>query len=684
MTKPTLLTQFSVTSLVLFAVMGVVLGLGLTRYIEEQAIEQQKQAVASLVQPVVGNFITDEVLRDGAHPVITHAAQEDPVYGYGSSDRSTGEPEEEPQDAYSLIESALGNLGGSGLARVRIWNREGMIIYSDDRDANEVGRRAPLTPPMRDTLEGLTSAHIAPVSRESNVERFGFSELLEVLTPIRQAGKTEISGVFEGYYDIDDLRDRIDDTNTYLWLSIANGSLLLYVALFTIVRNASRRILSQSRENAALLNDTQTKAARLQVVNELARSTSSSLDLKSVFDTALRGIDRIVPHTGASITLLDKKAGVPPGTFYSPTVGGSDGEIGKVDCPAELELLGKADTFLCADTSLPGDKALLSLAKGGVLSLLLVSISLGERRLGILRLVSSERYAFREEDASLLKGVADQLAVAIENTRLIRETAETTALRETNRLKDEFVSMVSHELRTPLASIKGYSRTLLAAREEWAEPERREFLHIIADESDKLTDLVENLLEMSRIEAGRLPIMPEPIILRRFCREVVERVGNHYSDMKFECMLADGLPMVEADPRRVEQVLLNLLQNAAKYSGANVVRVSGLYKEGAEVIISVSDNGVGIEPEHVPYLFDKFYRAEGEGVSKGGKESGTGLGLAISKALVEAQGGRIWVESKRGEGATFSFTLPALILEDEEGDRTSVHGDSYLSLGAHQ
>lgn len=668
MRKPTLLWQFSIVSLVLFAVMGLILGWGLTRYMEEQAIEQQKQAVASLVQPVVGNYITDDVLRNGALPVRTpEAAPLTDQYGYASeASPASGEAEygqsEDPQDAYSVIERALGNLGGVGLARVRIWNRDGMIIYSDEKDSGEIGRREPLAKEMEGALEGLTSARISPLSEASNVERFGFSELLEVVTPLRQAGKTEISGVFEGYYDIDDLRDRIDDTHTYLWLSIANWFAVLYIALFTIVRNASRRITTQDVENAALLADTRRKAARLQVVNELARSINrSALDLNRVFDTALRGVGRVVDHNGAGIVLLEKRPDAGLSGFALP-VEESQPAFDGPGAELSLELLGSADTFRCADSRLHEHPALREMGERGLLSLLLASISLGERRLGVLWVTGEKAAAFSVEDASILKGLADQLAVAIENVRLIRETAETTALRETNRLKDEFVSMVSHELRTPLASIKGYSRTLMSADGNWDAETRREFLHIIAEESDKLTDLVENLLEMSRIEGGRLPIMPEPIILRRFCREVMDRIGNHYPEIRFECALADGLPMIEADPRRVEQVLMNLLQNAAKYSGANVVKVSGC-ASGREVIISVSDNGVGIKSEHLPHLFDKFYRVE---VDRGELEGGTGLGLAISRALVEAQSGRIWVESMEGRGTTFHFTLPALIVEEEQ------------------
>ncbi|HYO49867.1 MAG TPA: HAMP domain-containing sensor histidine kinase, partial [Chloroflexia bacterium] len=172
-----------------------------------------------------------------------------------------------------------------------------------------------------------------------------------------------------------------------------------------------------------------------------------------------------------------------------------------------------------------------------------------------------------------------------------------------------------------------------------------------------------NLLEMSRIERGSLPITLEPLLLWRFCKEVVNRLGTHHPDMNFVCDLDHALPVVLADPRRVEQVLVNLLQNAAKYSGAGKVEVSASYDGGTHVMIEIEDDGIGISPDHLPHIFDKFYRV---GADQGDKGSGTGLGLAIVKALVEAQGGEVWVESKLGEGTTFYFTLPVLAIEEEE------------------
>jgi signal transduction histidine kinase len=640
--KFTLLSRFSILSLVLMAAIGVLLGYTVTHYFEMQAITQQQDAVRDIVPPVIGDRITDKVLTGGA---------------YG--------------DDYKSIEAALANLGGSGLVRVKIWNPEGMIVYSDDPKL--VSQKFPISSILSQALDGTTSADISSLNKQENVEEQGYGELMEVYTPLRQPGKSEVAGVFEGYYDIWDLRQQINATSQFLWASIGFGFLFLYISLFTIVRGASQRIVRQSTENEMLLADTQRKAARLEVVNELARSINqSALDLDEVFRTALRGIDRIVTHNGASITLLDERSGQVLDTIYS-TATGPDTEPEKLDTRHLLRLPATTGTYLCGDVTTSGKQELAELVAKGIPSLILVSISLGERQLGLLTVVSKQKNAFDGEDATILKGVADQLAVAIENTHLIVEAAETRALREANRLKDEFMSMVSHELRTPLASIKGYSRTLLARDADWDDETRNEFLTIISDESDRLTELVENLLEMTRIEGGRLRVMPEPVLLGRFCNEVVNRVSIQYPGIKFESDVSDRLPMVEADPRRVEQVLVNLLQNAATYSRAEVIRVSAAADailDGGNwgVVISVADNGIGIAPEHLPRLFDKFYRVDA-GKSQEGEAAGTGLGLAIAKALVEAQGGRIWVTSTVGKGTTFHFTLPILVLHDGESDR---------------
>jgi signal transduction histidine kinase len=142
-------------------------------------------------------------------------------------------------------------------------------------------------------------------------------------------------------------------------------------------------------------------------------------------------------------------------------------------------------------------------------------------------------------------------------------------------------------------------------------------------------------------------------------------VCKHYPEIEFRCEVSDKLPLVEVDPRRLEQVLVNLLQNAAKYSKAEVIKVNADYEGDWGVVICVEDNGVGIQAEHLPHLFDKFYRVESKGETGMGMSAGTGLGLAISKALVEAHGGRIWVTSKLGKGTTFYFTVPTLRMHED-------------------
>ncbi len=241
MKRLTLLTKFSLTSLALFVVIGLLLGWGLTTHFEQQAVDQHRQEVTDLVPPVIGPYITSEVLAHGAYT-----------------------------ETYATIERALSSIGGSGLVRIKIWNPEGMIVYSDQPDL--VGRSYPISPELQESLDGTSTAEITPLEKAENIEERGYGQLLEVYAPIYSSGGGDILGAFEGYYDVEDVRERISFTNQYLWLSIGTGFLFLYVSLFTIVRNASQRLLRQSHENSMLLMDSERKAARLELVNELARS----------------------------------------------------------------------------------------------------------------------------------------------------------------------------------------------------------------------------------------------------------------------------------------------------------------------------------------------------------------------------------------------------------------------------
>ncbi len=235
---------------------------------------------------------------------------------------------------------------------------------------------------------------------------------------------------------------------------------------------------------------------------------------------------------------------------------------------------------------------------------------------------------------------------------------DVTREKEVDRMKSQLLSTVSHELRTPLASIKGFATTLLRQDVDWDEVTRREFLAIIDEESDHLSELISNLLDMARIEAGTLRVEREPMEIGPVVRDTVEtfRVMTHQH--QFELLLPAQLPWVEADSRRVRQVLRNLIENAIKYSPAGGPVDVQVHSLPGEIQVGVSDRGIGIEPDHMARIFDRFYQVDSASTRKVG---GSGLGLSICKAIVEAHNGRLWVESKPGVGSSFYFTLPIAV-----------------------
>ena len=232
-------------------------------------------------------------------------------------------------------------------------------------------------------------------------------------------------------------------------------------------------------------------------------------------------------------------------------------------------------------------------------------------------------------------------------------------LEEQERLRAEFLAMVSHELRMPLTSVLGAGATLLNAAADLDPAEMRQFHRIIVDRADHMRVLIGDLLDVARIETGVLPVDPEPSDLRAMVEEAWSRFQGGDARNPLEVDLAEDLPRVVADRRRIVQVLGNLLSNAAAYSPEGSPILVSAVREGVHVAVSVADRGRGIPAELLPELFRKFSRASGPGAAAG--VDGSGLGLAICKGIVEAHGGRIRAESGGpGLGARFTFTLPAV------------------------
>jgi signal transduction histidine kinase len=261
--------------------------------------------------------------------------------------------------------------------------------------------------------------------------------------------------------------------------------------------------------------------------------------------------------------------------------------------------------------------------------------------------------AFPPEHIRLAEFVAWHVGQLLENRRMASRIASLEAQRELARMQDEFVSTISHELRTPLGFIKGYVTTLLRNDTDWEQEARAEFLNIIDDEADRLRELIDNLLDSSRLESGTLSMTMELTQLAPLLRDVSSRTKNLYPEMELRVEPHDPLPFLPIDGTRIAQVLDNLLSNAHKYAPETevIIRARNL---GGHIRVEVEDHGPGIPPEHATHLFERFYRVP----ESSSKVRGTGLGLFICRKIIEAHGGEIGVEMSQNGGSIFYFTLP--------------------------
>jgi signal transduction histidine kinase len=249
---------------------------------------------------------------------------------------------------------------------------------------------------------------------------------------------------------------------------------------------------------------------------------------------------------------------------------------------------------------------------------------------------------------------------------------DVTPFRQLDRMKSELLSMASHEIRTPLTSIQGFSELLLVKQVDQEKHDR--YLGYINTQAKRLAYMISDFLDVARIEAGRdLELALEPVALEPLVRSCVEIFESRELPHSFGVDVAESLPSVEADRQKIEQVLQNLMGNAVKYSPeGGTIRVSAVPRQGA-VLLEVADEGVGMTPEQVGRIFDKFYRAD----SSSGAVEGTGLGMFIVKYIVEAHNGGIWVESEVGHGTRVFLTLPCPeaegppVPERAEGEPTS-------------
>ena len=287
-------------------------------------------------------------------------------------------------------------------------------------------------------------------------------------------------------------------------------------------------------------------------------------------------------------------------------------------------------------------------------SLLVIPVLREDRVIAVIDLESTDPDYFTSDDVSFIRGLVSHAAIAIENAQLFEQ------VKTANQAKTEFMSTASHELKIPMTSIKGYARLLEMGAGGALSDQQKEFLGVISNNVDRMSKLVNDLLDVSRIEAGRIRLEMRDVQIREVINEVVESVRTHIKkkNLNLTVTVPDDLPQLRADYSRMLQIVTNLVSNAYKYTpaGGDIKVVARPYNGDIEgIAVTVADTGYGISDEDQANLFTTFFRSTDENIRN---EPGTGLGLSITKKMIESHGGELTVESKLGQGTSFTFTLP--------------------------
>jgi signal transduction histidine kinase len=427
-------------------------------------------------------------------------------------------------------------------------------------------------------------------------------------------------------------------------------------SLVNRLREERARASARAAEAEQLRDELGRRADLLDATNRCARALSSSLELEQAFAAFIRELRGLVPFSRTAIVLIEDSrirvfatAGeaaetvFPPGTIVS--IAGSAVE----DVVRTGQVLYREDM---TETRYDEEPEFVAL---GLHSRVVAPLLAGAETIGAFSVVRRELDGFAPGDVELLSLLGRLVGSAVQNIRAYEaERATVEELRSLSALRADFVSLVSHELRSPMASVIGSARTL---QQRWREldPEQREsFLALIAHETTRLAELIGDVLDTSRIEAGTFSYSFGDVDLGQLVRESAEAAERGQDEVPVRAVVHGPLPSVRGDRDRLRQVLANLIDNAVKYSPpGDPVEIEALSSNG-RVVIEVRDRGPGIAHEHQKVIFEKFGR-----VHVGDKaKPGTGLGLFIAKSITEAHGGSIDVRSSPDHGATFTLSLP--------------------------
>ncbi len=405
----------------------------------------------------------------------------------------------------------------------------------------------------------------------------------------------------------------------------------------------------------------QRRAIQLATIVQVSQAATSILDPDQLLRQVVHLLhDSFYSYNYVGIYLLDEKM-KPPTLLHQESSGGREPLVNLKRQPVPIEdetPVGQAARtgqpsilrwdpqraerlfnipYICAEAAFP--------------------LKMGEKIIGVLDILSTEEGDFTPDDVSVLQNVANQITIALENARVyMTEREAARRLRELDQSKRRFLANMSHELRTPLTNIIGFSRLMLKGLSDPLTEQQRADIQIIYQNGQHLLGLINDLLDLSHIEAGMVELELRTVNLTELIHSVMATTSALVRDKEIELIVEvpDDIPPVQADPARIRQVLLRLLANAAKFTERGAITIRSWHSDGM-VLVSVSDTGVGISPDDYDRIFERFEQGK---LGNGRRPNGAGLGLALSKEFVEMHGGHIWVESTPGVGSTFTFSLP--------------------------
>ncbi len=472
-------------------------------------------------------------------------------------------------------------------------------------------------------------------------------------------------------------------------LLLLMGSVFCYlIGLVLLGQRVRRRLLQKAANDLELLVETRTAdlgeankslqqeiAVRKRVEEEIQRdrirlttlqdintAAISTLDLGGVLNMLLDKIDVLLPYAASGISLFNRETGKLERLTIrnldekalQATLEKSEGGLGRIVLENKAPLVIRN---VQKDARLP-PVAEFYIKYGFVSYLGLPLIAKGEV-IGVLSLLTREEHEFSPEEIEFISTLAGQAAIAIQNSELFEQTKKQAAeLEKAKEMQADFAAMIAHDLRSPLTATLSTATMLEDGLFGTVTEEQKKWLVKVQSNIRNLVDLVNDFLDLSKLEAGHIQLSKEKVHMDQLIRESADNYRALAGEKKISLRtrIDPALPHINADPRRLDQVLSNLLSNAIKFTPeGGEIEVGAAHENGVEAKLWVRDTGMGIPPQETEQIFQKYRQASG---AKEAKEKGTGLGLVICKMIVEAHGGKIRVDSEEGKGSTFTVTIP--------------------------